>query len=107
MPGKISVDSTTGKVTLEFDDDKGDTDAAEPAGDEVTFTSENLAVFTVAADPTNGLVGDITPVAEGAANVVVNVRDSTGNATAFPPISALVTIVAGAAVGDALVISST
>src|ERR1035437_5034317 len=68
MPGVITVDTTNETVVVGFLDDKGNTTAA-PAGATVSFTSDNPAVVTVAADATDPLKGDVTVVAEGTANI--------------------------------------
>jgi hypothetical protein len=113
MPGSITVDTTNETATLAFVDDKGDTDAAAPDGVIVTFTSSDETVATVATDATNGLVGDITPVAEGTADIGVTLANADGSpvleadgTTPFPvPTAVTVTVGAGAAVGDALTLS--
>jgi hypothetical protein len=110
MSGAITVDTTDETVTLAFTDDHGDTDAAAPAGAVVAFTSDNPAVATVAS--TSALVGQITPVAEGTANIGATLTGADGNplteadGTPFPqPVSVQVTVSAGAAVGDSLSLS--
>lgn len=113
MPGAINVDTTNETVTLSFVDDHGDTDAVGPAGAVVTFTSDNEAVVTVATDASNPLVGDISVVAEGTANIGATLANADGSpvleadgVTAFPnPASVAVTVSAGPAVGDSLVLS--
>ena len=118
MPGAITVDTTNETVTLEFTDDKGDTAAAPVSASGsalvVTFTSDNTAAATVATDATNPLQGDITPVAVGSANIGATFAYADGTpvleadgVTAFPtPAPAAVTVSAGAATGDALVLSA-
>jgi hypothetical protein len=113
MPGSITVDTTNETVTLAFTDDHGDTDAVGPAGAVVTFASDNDAVATVANDASNAMVGDITPVAEGTANISATLTAADGTplteadgTTPFPtPDAVAVTVSAGAAVGDSLVLS--
>jgi hypothetical protein len=117
MPGQITVDTTNETATIEFVDDKGDTNAAAPSnasGNVVaTFTSDNESVATVAADASNPYQADITPVAEGTANIGATLAYPDGSAvfeadgvTPFPdPASVEVTVGPGAAVGDALVLS--
>jgi hypothetical protein len=79
MAGQITVDTTNETATVEFVDDKGDTNAAPPAGAVITFTSDNEAVATVAASAANPLVGDVTPVGEGTANIGATIADASGN----------------------------
>lgn len=118
MPGAINVDTTNETVTLSFVDDHGDTDAAAPVSPSgnpivVTFVSDNTAVVTVAPDATNPLVGDITTVAEGVANVSATIANDDGTpvleadgVTPFPaPDAVALTVSAGAAVGEKLVLS--
>ena len=118
MPGTITVDTTNETVTLGFVDDKGDTNAAPPVAASgaslvVTFASDNTAVATVAVDASSSVVGDITPVAEGTANISATLAYTDGSpvleadgVTAFPaPAAVAVTVGPGAAVGDALTLS--
>ena len=118
MPGSITVDTTNETVTVEFEDDKGDTNASAPIAASgsplvVTFASDNEAVATVATDGTNPLQGDVTVVGEGSANLSASLAYADGTpvleadgVTPFPaPASVAVTVSAGAAVGDALVLS--
>jgi hypothetical protein len=117
MPGQITVDTTNETVTLEWVDDKGDTNAVAPTSPDgspvvVTFTSDNDAVATVVADASSPLQGDITPVAEGSANIGATIADDQGNpvlepdgVTPFSVASVAVTVGPGAAVGAALVLS--
>lgn len=107
MPGQITVDTTDETVSIEWLDDKGDTDAAEPDGAVVTFTSDNEAVATVDD------AGKITAVGEGVANIGASLTGSDGNplleadgTTPFAqPSPVAVTVSAGEAVGDALSLS--
>lgn len=117
MPGQITVDVANETVTLAFVDDHGDADAAAPSNASgsavVTFSSDNTAVLTVATDPANPLQGDVTTVAEGQANISATIAYPDGSAvteadgvTPFPvPAPVLVTVSAGAAVGDTLTLS--
>jgi hypothetical protein len=75
----ITVDTTTGKASLTWEDDHGDTDAAAPAGIVAVFSSDNPAAATIANDATDALVGDIAPVAEGDTNIGVTFTDGSGN----------------------------
>jgi hypothetical protein len=107
----LTVDTTNAVATLQFVDDKGDTNAAPPAGLTASFTSDNPAALTIANDATNPLQGDITVVGEGVANVGVTLTDANGNS---PPLEAdgttpwaaiapvAVTVDPGAAVGAQL-----
>lgn len=112
MPGAITVDTTNETVTLDFVDDKGDV-ATGPDGVVVTFASDNTAVVTVAVDSANPLQGDVTVVGEGSANLSATLANADGSpvleadgSTPFPtPATVAVTVSAGAAVGDSLVLS--
>lgn len=112
MAGAINVDTLNETVTLEFVDDKGDA-ADGPTGVVVTFASDNTAVVTVAVDPANPMQGDVTVVGEGSANLSATLASADGSAvleadgvTPFPvPAPVAVTVSAGAAVGDSLVLS--
>lgn len=99
MQGSITVDETSRTATLSFVDDHGDTDAAQPDGSTVTFSTDNPAVATVAADSSNPLQADITPAGEGSVNVTASVADAEGNAL-FPDASFALTVTAGAATAD-------
>lgn len=114
MAGQITVDTAAGEenATLAFVDDKGDTDAAAPAGAVVTFTSDNPSVATVATNADNALQGDITPVAEGTANIGATIADGSGNPimepdglTPFSVSPVTVTVSAGGATGAELTLS--
>jgi uncharacterized protein YjdB len=112
MPGSITVDTTNETATVAFVDDKGDDNAPTPAGAVVTFTSDNEAVATVAADSVNPLQGDVTPVAEGTANIGATIADASGNpilepdgVTPFTVASVAVTVGPGAADSATLVLS--
>lgn len=107
-PQQLSIDDTTGTAQLNWVDDKGDTDAAAPAGAQVTYSVDDAAVATV--DPQTGV---ITPVAEGSANLWVAIVGADGNplmeADGTTPFSAPAVpfqVVAGAAVGAELAIKS-
>lgn len=107
MPASLNVDQT-GKATLSFTDDHGNTTSA-PEGAVVTFTSDNEAVVSVVADATDPLAGDLTPVAPGTANITADVTGAleADGVTPFPPASAEVSVGPGPAVGDALTITVT
>jgi hypothetical protein len=102
----ITVDTTNATVTLEFQDDKGDATTA-PSGASVVFSSDTPSVCTVAADATNPFQGDLSPVAIGSFNLSAVVSGSYANQTAIaPPAPLALTIQAGAAAGDALVVAA-
>lgn len=112
MPGTITVDTTNETVSLQWVDDKGDTDAVAPAGAVVTFTSDNESVATVTVDGSNPLQGDISLVAEGSANIGATIGDADGNpilepdgVTPFSVEPVAVTVSAGDAVGASLSLS--
>lgn len=105
MQGSITVDTTNSTATLAFTDDHGDTDAAQPDGSTVTFSSDNPAVASIAADSTNPLQADITPAGEGSCNLIASVADANGNSL-FPDASVQLTVKAGAATGDAFTLST-
>lgn len=81
----INVDTTTSKARLTWVDDHGDTDATPPTNAAATWSSDNPAVLTVAADPSDPLAAVITPVAEGSANISVTLTDSTTGAALTLP----------------------
>lgn len=112
MAGAITIDTSNETALVEFIDDHGDTNAPAPAGAVVTFTSDNEAVATVATDATNPLQGDVTPVAEGTANIGATIADASGNpilepdgVTPFTVASVAVTVGPGAADSATLVLS--
>lgn len=88
MPGSITVDTTNATATVGFLDDKGDVATPPVSADGgsivVTFTSDNESVITVATDSTNLLQGDLTPVAEGSANIGATIADDQGNPVLEP-----------------------
>jgi hypothetical protein len=101
MPATLSIDDTTGALSLVWVDDKGDTDAAAPAGALVAFTVDNPAVATV--DPATGI---IAPLAEGVANGSATITGADGSpllepdgVTPYTVTPIPFTVVAGAAVG--------
>lgn len=112
MPGAINVDTLNETVTLEFVDDKGDV-ATGPDGVVVVFNSDNSAVVTVTNDAISPLQGDVTVVGEGTANLSATLANADGSpvleadgVTPFPtPAPVAVTVSAGPAVGDSLVLS--
>lgn len=106
MPGTINVDTTDETATLAFVDDKGNETPA-PAGATVTFSSDNPSVATVASDPSNPLVGAITPVAPGDCNVSVAVDGATepDGTTPIPnPDPVALHVDPGAAAGERLTV---
>lgn len=106
MPSTLSVDATDGTATLSYTDDHGDP-ATTPADAAPVFSSDTPAVLTIASDPTNPLVGDITPVAVGTANVSVTGlgTDTLTNSPIADPAPASVEIIAGPAADGTLVIA--
>jgi uncharacterized protein YjdB len=111
MPGAVTVDTTDETVALEYKDDKGNVTTA-PDGSVVTYVSDNPAVATVAADPSNALEGDITLVAPGSANIDATIADASGNpilepdgVTPFTVAPAALTVSPGAADEADLVLS--
>ncbi len=113
MPGTITVDTANETANVNFVDDKGDTNAAAPDGIIIAFTSDNPAVATITADPSNPLQGNITPVAEGTANIGVTFTGADGTpflepdgVTPFTAAPAVLTVTAGAAVGADLTLSA-
>lgn len=108
MPGSINIDTTNETATLEFVDDKGNPTTA-PSGATFTYASSDATVATVAPDSANPMQADITPVGLGTADI-----SATSNGTAFEadgvtaiadPDPVTVTVSAGAAVGEAFVLS--
>lgn len=104
----LTVDTANAQATLEYVDDKGDTNAVAPAGTVATFTSDNPAALTI--DATSGA---ISIVGEGVSNVGVTLADASGNPlleadgvtpwTTPDPVA--VTVDPGAAVGAQLAVS--
>lgn len=106
MPGTIDVDTTNETATLSFVDDKGNETPA-PAGATVTFASSDAAVATVASDPANPLVGNITPVAPGTAQVSVTVdgaMEPDGTTPIASPDPVTLTVNPGAPAGERLTV---
>lgn len=75
----LTVDTVGKKLQLQFEDDHGDVTGA-PDGAIVTFSNDNPAALTLAADPNDptGLTQTITVVAEGVANLGVKITDASG-----------------------------
>ena len=108
MPGAITVDTTNETALVSFVDDKGDATAA-PAGATASFTSDNPAAATVAADATNPLQADISPVGLGVANISVALTGAleADGVTPIPdPAAVAVTVSAGPAAGASFVLSA-
>jgi len=104
MPGTIDVDTTNETATVSFVDDKGNETTA-PAGAVVTFASDDEAVATIAANPDDQLVGTITPVAPGSANISVLVTgalEADGITPIASPDPVTLTVNPGAATGERL-----
>ena len=80
MPSTITVDDANKKIALQFDDDKGDTDAAAPANAVGVVTVDNPAVLPLTADASNPFAWDIAGQTEGTATVTVTVNDATTGA---------------------------
>lgn len=72
MSGTLSIDDLTKTAKVNYVDDKGDTDAAGPAGAVVTFAA---LTPTVSVDPATGKV---TPVSEGPYSVGATIADAAG-----------------------------
>ena len=75
----ISVDDTNAVAKVTWIDDHGDTDAPAPDAYVAAFTSDNPSVLTIDASS-----GQITPVAEGVANVSDPIQDGSGNPIPLP-----------------------
>src|SRR5215469_5465006 len=105
MPGQITVDTTNEAATVQFTDDHGDVVPA-PDGTVVTFASDNEGVVTVTPDETNPLSAKVTPVAEGTANVSVDIAGATdpaGNPFTVAPVA--ITVSPGPAAEAGLVLT--
>ena len=108
MPGQITVDTVNEIVSIQWVDDKGDTDATGPVGAVVTYASDNPAAATI--DPTSGAFSLLT---EGSGNATATIANADGTpvleadgVTPFPtPAPAPFTVGPGAAVGEALALS--
>lgn len=81
----MNTDTTTGTITVAFQDDKGN--PVEPPANlgAIPFTSDNETVVTVAVDPANPLQAHISPVGVGQANVGVGqIVDAAGSTLLLP-----------------------
>jgi hypothetical protein len=112
MAAGFTVDTLTGKVTLGFTDDKGDADAAAPAGLDALVWSSDTG--TVTQDASNPLAADISGQVEPSITVSVGPLTVAGapaleadGVTPLPAVAPLtIPVVAGAATGEALSASS-
>ena len=99
----ITVDTTDGTVTLEFQDDRGGP-AAAPADATVVFDSDNPAVCAVAADATNPFQGNLAPASVGSFNLSATVTGTYANGTAIgSPAPLALAVTGGVAVSNLLV----
>jgi hypothetical protein len=109
MAGQITVDTTNETAWIDFVDDHGNTTAA-PAGAVISFTSSDETVLTVAADATNPLQVDITPVGLGTASITASSNGTALEADGVTPIPdaapVSVTVSAGAAAGESFTLST-
>jgi hypothetical protein len=113
MPTIVTVDTTNETITLGFTDRIPEPTAPPANLGAVSFTSDNPAIATVAVDPNNPLVGDITPTGAGVVNLGIGPLVDTAGAplleadgTAFPqPDAQQLTVNPGAAVGDRLTLA--
>jgi hypothetical protein len=103
----ISIDHTAATITVSFVDTHGEPTTAPADLGTLTFTSDNPSVATVAPDPYNPLVGKITPVGVGTANLGIEpLLDRSGVAVPLPtPAPTPITVVAGAAASVVLTIN--
>src|ERR1039458_8407994 len=102
----ITVDTTDGTVTLTFQDDHGDPTPA-PATAAVVFSSDTETICTVAPDSVNPFQGNLTPVAAGSFTLSATTSGSYVNSNPIlAPAPVALTIQAGAAVGDLLVVAA-
>jgi hypothetical protein len=103
----ISIDHTAATITVSFVDSHGESTTAPADLGTLTFTSDNPSVATVAPDPYNPLVGKITPMGVGTANLGIEpLLDRSGVAVPLPtPAPTPVTVVAGAAASVVLTIN--
>ena len=104
---EISIDNTVATITVSFVDSHGGATTAPAELAAPVFTSDNPDVATVEADPYNPLVGKITPVAVGTANLGIDpLVDWSGNVVPLPaPTPTAITVVAGAAASVVLTIT--
>lgn len=104
----LTVDTVNARAILAYVDDKGDTNAAAPAGVIATYSSDNPGALTIDES------GAITVVGEGVASVGVVLTDASGSplleadgVTEWAPVGAvLVTVDPGAPVGAQLSVIS-
>jgi hypothetical protein len=103
----ISIDDTTATISVSFVDAHGEPTTAPADMGTLRFTSDNASVATVAPDPYNPLVGKITPVGVGTANLGIEpLLDRSGVALSLPtPTPTPITVVAGAAASVVLTIN--
>jgi hypothetical protein len=104
---EISIDNTAATITVSFVDNHGGSTTAPADLAAPVFTSDNPSVATVSADPYNPLVGKITPVAVGSANLGIDpLLDHSGGVVPLPtPAPTSITVVAGAAASVVLTIT--
>lgn len=100
----LTVDSV-GKARVNFDDDKGDTDAPEPTGTTIAWSSTGQA--TLAQDPNDPLAADVGNVVEGDSGTFVAAFNGTalkadGTAIDDPAPFAYGPVTAGQAVSASL-----
>jgi hypothetical protein len=103
----INVDSTTGTVTLEFTDDKGDVTSV-PDGVSVAFTSSDETTVTVANDANTPNQGNLSLLKAGT-GITVTATPSGANAPSgqpFSPQSVTLDVDPGAAVDDRIKVTS-
>jgi hypothetical protein len=106
MP-EISMDNTVATITVSFVDSHGEPTTAPAELGTPVFTSDNPSVATVAPNPYNPLVGKITPVAVGSANLGIDpLLNRSGDPISLPtPAPTAITVVAGAAAAVVLTIT--
>jgi hypothetical protein len=94
----VSIDNTAATITVSFADSHGEPTLAPADLGTVTFSSDNPGVATVVPDPYNPLVGKITPVGVGTANLGIEpLVDRSGAVISLPtPSPTPITVVAGA-----------
>jgi hypothetical protein len=114
MPHTITVDTTNETATVAFTDDHGNA-TSPPAGfGSIAFESSDPSVLTVAADPTNPLVGNLTPTGTPGTGVTITAPavDASGvqlmeadGVTPFSATSEALDVTPGAPAGEQITLA--
>lgn len=104
---QITVDTLNETATLEFVDDRGNV-TSPPTGASVTFVSSDPNIASIAADPANPFVGNITPANVGSVQLSVTTANAvTASGAPIPdPDPVLLQVNPGAAAGERLTVGA-